>query len=83
VTKRISTLGRADIQFALDDFGTGYSSMSYLTNYYVDFLRIAQSFVNRGNENEAREAIRKTMIIHADKLGLKIIAEDVEGEERP
>ena len=82
VTERISMLRKAGIQFALDDFGTGYSSMSYLTDYNVDFLKIDQSFVHRGEGNMASEAIAETMIILAHKLGLKVVAEGVERMEQ-
>lgn len=70
------------IKIAIDDFGTGYSSLSYLKNFPIDRIKIAQNFVKDIPADRDDAAIVETIIVMADRLGLKIIAEGVETEEQ-
>jgi EAL domain-containing protein (putative c-di-GMP-specific phosphodiesterase class I) len=66
------------VRIAIDDFGTGYSSLTYLTNYPVNRLKIAQELVfgvitDRRNATVVRAAIRL-----AAELGIECVAEGIE-----
>jgi diguanylate cyclase (GGDEF)-like protein/PAS domain S-box-containing protein len=70
------------IQIAIDDFGTGYSSLNYLKNFPIDRLKIAQDFVRDIPEDKNNTTIIETIMVMAERLGLKVLAEGVETEQQ-
>ena len=66
------------IRFAVDDFGTGYSSLSYLHQLPIDELKIDQWFVRNISTSPDHEVIVDTIIIMAQQLKLKVVAEGIE-----
>ena len=66
------------IQISIDDFGTGYSSLSYLPQFPLDVLKIDRSFVNAMNLERQNLEIVKTIIVLAQVLNMKIVAEGIE-----
>lgn len=78
VAEKLLTYRDAGIQVSLDDFGTGYSSLAYLKKFDIDYLKIDQSFT-RNLENDASDrTLCEAIIVMAQKLGMKVIAEGVE-----
>jgi diguanylate cyclase (GGDEF)-like protein len=73
--KELKMLG---ISFSVDDFGTGYSSLSYLHQLPIDELKIDQAFVRNISTSSENEVIVDTIIVMAQQLNLKIVAEGIE-----
>jgi diguanylate cyclase (GGDEF)-like protein/PAS domain S-box-containing protein len=68
------------IAIAVDDFGTGQSSLSYLKRFPVDTVKIDRSFVQDIISGENDEWIITAILMLANHLGLRTVAEGVESE---
>lgn len=66
------------VPVAMDDFGTGYSSLTCLRQLPVAALKLDQSFVRGVIDNVQDRAILKGILLLAEGLGRKAIAEGVE-----
>jgi EAL domain-containing protein (putative c-di-GMP-specific phosphodiesterase class I) len=75
----LDDLKRLGVHISIDDFGVGYSSLSYLKRLPADDLKLDQSFVAGIRENTKDTAIVRTVIDLAHTLGMKVVAEGVEG----
>jgi diguanylate cyclase (GGDEF)-like protein/PAS domain S-box-containing protein len=76
ILDRLRDLG---VKVSIDDFGTGYSSLSYLKELPVDEVKIDQSFVQNMVANARDSCIVRTVIELGHNLGLRVVAEGVEG----
>ncbi len=75
---KIAELKEAGIETWMDDFGTGYASLSLLREFATSGLKIDRSFVTHIGTNDEDFAICSAMIVMAQRLGLKVVAEGVE-----
>jgi diguanylate cyclase (GGDEF)-like protein/PAS domain S-box-containing protein len=78
VKELLSLIRQNDLEIAIDDFGTGYSSLAYLQKFKIDFLKIDRSFIQSLEDNATNMALTEAIIIVAQKLGVKSVAEGVE-----
>ena len=69
------------VLIAIDDFGTGYSSLSYLKRLPVSCVKIDRSFTKDVHTDKDDAAIVNTIVAMTNTLGLKVLAEGVEGIE--
>ncbi|MFK7732686.1 MAG: EAL domain-containing protein [Pseudomonadales bacterium] len=77
----LAQLKNIGVSIALDDFGTGYSSLSYLKKFWLDVLKIDQSFIRDLLVEPQDAAIVESTINLAHKLGMTVVAEGVEEVE--
>ncbi|WP_161993146.1 sensor domain-containing protein [Lacisediminimonas profundi] len=79
IVKALEVFHERGIRIAVDDFGTGYSSLSSLKHLPVDTLKIDRSFVHGIPDDKDNAAITSAIIAMGHSLGMKIIAEGIEG----
>jgi diguanylate cyclase (GGDEF)-like protein/PAS domain S-box-containing protein len=74
-------LAALGVRLHLDDFGIGYSSLSYLDRFPISAVKIDRYFVNRIDAAEC-EAIVRSVVELAKRLGMEAIAEGAESDEQ-
>ena len=76
---KIKALG---VKIALDDFGTGYSSLNYLRTFPFDKIKIDRCFIQDIEQRDDCQAIVRSVIDLASRLGMTTTAEGVETAEQ-
>lgn len=56
--------------------------MAYLKKFDIDYIKIDQSFVKNLSVNFNDKVLCEAMIVMAQKLGMKVIAEGIETEDQ-
>ena len=78
--KMLHELREFGIEINIDDFGTGYSNLSYLMQLPISTLKIDRSFIAPIKQEGDNVEILQTIMMLAQNLGMKVIAEGVETE---
>lgn len=79
IFQKLKNLG---VEIQIDDFGIGYSSLSYLSNFPINALKIDRSFVSNITEDSNNLKIVQAIIMLSHRLGVGVIAEGLETENR-
>lgn len=78
--RMLNQLREFGIEINIDDFGTGYSNLSYLMQLPISTLKIDRSFIEPIKHEGSNIEIVQTIVMLAQSLGMKVIAEGVETE---
>ncbi|MNG10331.1 Phytochrome-like protein cph2 [compost metagenome] len=78
----IAELQLNGIMVTMDDFGTGYSSPGAVKRLPFDRMKIDRSFVSGLPNDRVDRAIIKSMLIVAESVGMKVVAEGIETAEQ-
>lgn len=78
INRNVSRLAKIGCQIDLDDFGTGHASISTLRRLPVCRLKIDRSFVARSDLDAEQQKMVSTIMMMAERLGLRCLAEGVE-----
>lgn len=81
VIERLNRLRERGLKIALDDFGTGYSSLTYLKKLPIDIIKLDRSFIKSISENKKDALIIKFLLLLANDLEYKVVAEGIETKE--
>jgi EAL domain-containing protein (putative c-di-GMP-specific phosphodiesterase class I) len=78
----LQALRQIGVAIAVDDFGTGQSSLTYIKDFPVDTVKIDRSFVIDVVQKRSDQSIVSAVLLVANELGLRTIAEGVETDEQ-
>lgn len=68
-------------KIAIDDFGSGFANFQHITNMRSDIMKIDGSLIKNINRDKNARLIVETILVFAQKLDKKVIAEFVHSEE--
>lgn len=74
----LDAVRKLGVEIAIDDFGTGYSQLAYLQDMPIDYVKLDRSFISAFYTEPRRVAIAKSIILLAQAIGAKVVAEGVE-----
>lgn len=81
-TEALNQLKSLGVQLAIDDFGTGYSSLAYLNRFPIDTLKIDRHLISGLGLASSAHDLSRGIVLLAESLGLRTIAEGVETGEQ-
>jgi len=81
VIAQLQNIRSLGVKVSMDDFGTGYSSIGLLDRIPIDILKLDKIFVN-DLERPKKRAIINAIVVMAESLGVKVVAEGVENREQ-
>lgn len=79
---KMRELQRLGIKISIDDFGIGHSSFGCLHDLPLDTLKIDQSFIAKLDGSSRQLATVQAIVMLAQQLGLRTVAEGVETAEQ-
>lgn len=78
----LQTLTDSGVEVSIDDFGTGYSGLGYFSRFPIRVLKVDRSFIAGIGQSETDERLIESILLMAERLGVRVIAEGVETEEQ-
>lgn len=71
---------RPHARIAIDDVGAGYAGLRHILDLRPDLLKLDMSLTRAIDRDPARRALAQAMVLFAQDIGAKIVAEGVETE---
>jgi diguanylate cyclase (GGDEF)-like protein len=68
-------------KIAIDDFGSGFANFEHMTKIRADYIKIDGSLIKNIDKDKNARLVVETIIIFAQKLGMKTVAEFVHSKE--
>lgn len=65
-------------RIAIDDAGAGYSSLQAIAELRPDYIKIDRSIIHRINRDKIKEILLETLVVFAQKIDCRMIAEGIE-----
>ncbi len=81
ILENLDELAKLGCLIDLDDFGTGNASITAIRKFGVDRIKIDRSFVADLVTDSDKRSMVEAMVMMADRLSVKILAEGAETEE--
>jgi len=75
-------LDEAGFELSIDDFGSGFTSFSSIRNVAISEIKIDQLYISKIQIDSKDAAIVRSMLVLADSLGMRVVAEGVETEQQ-
>lgn len=66
---------------AIDDFGEGFAGLNLLAQFQPDILKLDMQLVRNIDQDKAKQAILKGIVLTSKLLGIRVLAEGVETRE--
>ena len=76
--EQMHTLG---VQIAIDDFGSGYANFEHIAKIHSEVIKIDGSLIKNIDKDLDAKLIAETIVVFANKLGQKTVAEFVHSQE--
>ena len=77
----VTKLRSMGVRISIDDFGTGYTSLSQLATLPIGVLKIDRHFVADLLDNQAHDAVIRSVVQLARQLDITTVAEGVENHQ--
>ena len=77
----IEEIRQLGVKVAIDDFGSGFANFEHIAKIHSDFIKIDGSLIKNIDKDENARLIVETIVIFANKLKQKTVAEFVHSKE--
>lgn len=78
LVENIGELRGLGFRFALDDTGAGYSSLHSIGEILPEIIKIDRAVIQNIHENPVRESMLMGIMLIADRVGSRVVAEGIE-----
>lgn len=68
-------------QIAIDDVGAGYSGLNLIANVHPHYIKLDMELIRHIDTDYTKKAVIKSMVVMAQLLNIKLIAEGIETSE--
>ncbi len=74
----LAPLRAAGLRLAIDDMGSGYANMQHVLRLAPDIIKLDVALVRGIDGDRARRALAGSLVVFADEMGARLVAEGIE-----